>query len=157
MNAIGRRRWAIPEGYIPSESKFSDRACPTRPHASSMPAITMRGSRSPFILRIASRSDPTKSPSARAGPCICASTTSTIPSRYRATPTMPLYSSPTCPSSSSTPGWIPVAPNSRCCRRWHMRKADRQAFFRFRVANHVGCDFTMELSCATAIGHRRPP
>jgi hypothetical protein len=26
MNAIGRRRWAIPEGYIPSESKFSDRA-----------------------------------------------------------------------------------------------------------------------------------
>jgi hypothetical protein len=26
MEAIGRRRWAIPEGYIPSESKFSDRA-----------------------------------------------------------------------------------------------------------------------------------
>jgi hypothetical protein len=26
MNAIGRRQWAIPEGYIPSESKFSDRA-----------------------------------------------------------------------------------------------------------------------------------
>ena len=26
MDAIGRRRWAIPEGYIPSESKFSDRA-----------------------------------------------------------------------------------------------------------------------------------
>ena len=26
MEAIGRRRWAIPEGYIPSESKFADRA-----------------------------------------------------------------------------------------------------------------------------------
>ncbi len=26
MDAIGRTRWAIPEGYIPSESKFSDRA-----------------------------------------------------------------------------------------------------------------------------------
>ncbi|HKM88518.1 MAG TPA: sensory rhodopsin transducer [Xanthobacteraceae bacterium] len=26
MDAIGRRRWAIAEGYIPSESKFSDRA-----------------------------------------------------------------------------------------------------------------------------------
>src|ERR1700683_2798921 len=26
MDAIGRRRWAIPEGYIPSESKFADRA-----------------------------------------------------------------------------------------------------------------------------------
>jgi hypothetical protein len=26
MDAIGRRRWAIPEGYIPSESSFSDRA-----------------------------------------------------------------------------------------------------------------------------------
>jgi hypothetical protein len=26
MQAIGRRRWAIAEGYIPSESAFSDRA-----------------------------------------------------------------------------------------------------------------------------------
>jgi hypothetical protein len=26
MQAIGRRRWAIPEGYIPSDSAFSDRA-----------------------------------------------------------------------------------------------------------------------------------
>jgi hypothetical protein len=26
MEAIGRRRWAIAEGYIPSESRFSDRA-----------------------------------------------------------------------------------------------------------------------------------
>jgi hypothetical protein len=26
MDAIGRRRWAIAEGYIPSESTFSDRA-----------------------------------------------------------------------------------------------------------------------------------
>jgi hypothetical protein len=26
MDAIGRRRWAIPEGYIPSESAFSERA-----------------------------------------------------------------------------------------------------------------------------------
>jgi hypothetical protein len=26
MDATGRMRWAIPEGYIPSESKFSDRA-----------------------------------------------------------------------------------------------------------------------------------
>jgi hypothetical protein len=26
MDAMGRRRWAIPEGYIPSESKFSDRS-----------------------------------------------------------------------------------------------------------------------------------
>jgi hypothetical protein len=26
METIGRRRWGIPEGYIPSESKFSDRA-----------------------------------------------------------------------------------------------------------------------------------
>jgi hypothetical protein len=26
MDAIGRRRWAVPEGYIPSESRFSDRA-----------------------------------------------------------------------------------------------------------------------------------
>ena len=26
MDAMGRRRWAIPEGYIPSESKSSERA-----------------------------------------------------------------------------------------------------------------------------------
>jgi hypothetical protein len=26
MDGIGRRRWAIPEGYIPSESAFSERA-----------------------------------------------------------------------------------------------------------------------------------
>jgi hypothetical protein len=26
MDAIGRRRWAIAEGYIPSESSYSDRA-----------------------------------------------------------------------------------------------------------------------------------
>jgi hypothetical protein len=26
MNAIGRKRWAIAEGYIPSESSFADRA-----------------------------------------------------------------------------------------------------------------------------------
>jgi hypothetical protein len=26
MDPIGRRRWAIPEGYIPSESKFAERA-----------------------------------------------------------------------------------------------------------------------------------
>jgi hypothetical protein len=26
MDAIGRKRWAIPEGYIPSQSSFSDRA-----------------------------------------------------------------------------------------------------------------------------------
>jgi hypothetical protein len=26
MSAIGRRRWAIAEGYIPSESSFTDRA-----------------------------------------------------------------------------------------------------------------------------------
>ena len=26
MNPIGRKRWAIAEGYIPSESSFSDRA-----------------------------------------------------------------------------------------------------------------------------------
>jgi len=26
MDAIGRRKWVIPEGYIPSESKFSERA-----------------------------------------------------------------------------------------------------------------------------------
>ncbi len=26
MDAIGHRRWAIPEGWIPSESSFSDRA-----------------------------------------------------------------------------------------------------------------------------------
>lgn len=26
METIGRRRWAIPEGYIPSESKYPDRA-----------------------------------------------------------------------------------------------------------------------------------
>ena len=26
MEAIGRKRWAIAEGYIPSQSSFSDRA-----------------------------------------------------------------------------------------------------------------------------------
>jgi hypothetical protein len=26
MESIGRKRWAIPEGYIPSQSSFSDRA-----------------------------------------------------------------------------------------------------------------------------------
>jgi hypothetical protein len=26
MDSIGRKRWAIPEGYIPSQSSFSDRA-----------------------------------------------------------------------------------------------------------------------------------
>ena len=26
MDAIGRQRWAIAEGYIPSQSSFSDRA-----------------------------------------------------------------------------------------------------------------------------------
>jgi hypothetical protein len=34
MDAIGHRRWAIPEGWIPSESSFSDRALESHETAS---------------------------------------------------------------------------------------------------------------------------
>lgn len=43
MEAIGRKRWAIPEGYIPSESSFSDRALVSHETAaSSMRAMMTR-------------------------------------------------------------------------------------------------------------------
>jgi len=43
MEAIGRKRWAIPEGYIPSESSFRIApSCHTKPPASSMRAMMTR-------------------------------------------------------------------------------------------------------------------
>jgi hypothetical protein len=59
VEAIGRRRWAIAEGYIPSESAFSDR--PLISHETA--CILNAGDRdakieSPSCLPIASRSDP---------------------------------------------------------------------------------------------------
>jgi Anabaena sensory rhodopsin transducer len=57
-------------------------------------------------------------------------------------------------SSSSIPDWIPAAPNSRCCRRWPMRKADRQA-----PGPHgppAGCGIMMELFYPGAIEQVRP-
>ena len=132
MDAMGRRRWGIPEGYIPSESRFSDRALVSHETA--------------CILNAGDRD--------AAGPFICASMISAIRSRYRAIPTTPRCSNPTCLSSSSIPGWIPVAPNSRCCRRWPMRKADRQA--PGRHGPPAGCGITMELFCPGAIEQVRP-
>jgi hypothetical protein len=60
MEAIGRKRWAIPEGYIPSESSFSDRALVSHETACILNAgdddahVTSR-----FFSLIASRSVPT--------------------------------------------------------------------------------------------------
>jgi len=125
MEAIGRRRWAISEGYIPSESSYSDRelvshetACilnagerdahvaitiffadrePVGPYS-----VTVAGGRT-LHLRFNDLDDPQPIP--------------------RGTDYASVFES-TFRSSCNTRGSIPVAPRSPFCRPSLMRKND---------------------------------
>ena len=130
MEAIGRKRWAIAEGYIPSESSFSHRALVSHETA----CILNAGDRDAHVtitIFFADRDPvgPYDSPLPHAGRCICVSTISTNPRRSRAIPITPRYSNRMCRSSCSIPGSIPGTPRSRCCPPWPIRKDDRRATF----------------------------
>ena len=126
MDAIGRKRWAIAEGYIPSESSFSHRALVSHETACILNAgdrdahvtITIffadRDPVGPYRLTVAARrtlhlrfndlDDPAPIP--------------------RDTDYASVFES-TCRSSCNTPASIPAMPKFRCCRPWPIRKADR--------------------------------
>jgi hypothetical protein len=67
MESIGRKRWAIAEGYIPSESSFSDRALTSHETACILNAgdrdaqisitifFTDREPKGPFLVTVAAR------------------------------------------------------------------------------------------------------
>jgi len=60
MDAIGRKRWAIAEGHIPSQSSFTDRALISHETACILnAAAASRTLRSPSSLPTAIRSAPT--------------------------------------------------------------------------------------------------
>ena len=125
MEAIGRRRWAIPEGYIPSESSYSDRELVSHETA----CILNAGERDAHVaitifLPIGSQSGRIASPWPAGARCTCALMISMIRSRFRAVLTTPQYSNPTFRSSCNTRGSIPVAPRSPFCRPSLMRKND---------------------------------
>jgi len=126
MQAIGCRRWAISEGYIPSESSYSDRELVSHETA----CILNAGERDAhvaitiFFSPIASQSGRTASPSPAGARCTCALMISMIRNRFRAVLTTPQYSNPTFRSSCNTRGSIPVAPRSPFCRPSLMRKSD---------------------------------
>ena len=90
MEAIGRKRWAIAEGYIPSESSFSDRAL-----ISHETACILNGDRDAQIvitIFFANREPaPLPRDRRRAAHATCASTISTIRRRSRAIPTRSVF------------------------------------------------------------------
>ena len=146
MEAIGRKRWAIAEGYIPSASSFSDpalisreTACILNPGArEARVAITVffagRAPVGPFRVTVGARrtlhlrfndlSDPQPIP---------------------ATPHMHRCSNPTCRSSCITRGSIPAAPKSRFCQRWPMPKLDAP---RLNFRRPLRGTFRIALRCA---------
>ena len=125
MEAIGRRRWAIPEGYIPSESSYSDRDLVSHETA----CIINAGDRDAHVAITIFFADWDRlgriaSPSPAGTRCICASTIWMNRSRFRAIPTMPPSSNPTFRSSCNTRGSIPVASRLPFCRPLLIRKTD---------------------------------
>jgi hypothetical protein len=127
MEAIGRRRWAIPRDISPPKVHIPIATWSrTRPPAFSMPATVTRMWPLLFFSPTGSRLDHIASPSPAGTRCICASMIWMIRGRFRAIPTMPLSSNPTFRSSCNTHGSIPVAPRSRFCRPSLIRKTDSQ-------------------------------
>ena len=126
MDAIGRKRWAIAEGYIPSESSFSHRALVSHETACILNAgdrdahvtITIffadRDPVGPYRLTVAARrtlhlrfndlDDPAPIP--------------------RDTDYASVFESDV-PIILQHTGSIPGMPRFRCCRPWPIRKADR--------------------------------
>ena len=125
MEAIGRRRWAIPEGYIPSESSYSDRELVSHETACILNAAD-RDAHVTLIIFFADREPvgPYRVTVAARRTCTCVSMTSMIHSRSRATPTMPQYSNRTFRSSCNTRGSIPAALKSPFCQPLLTRKDD---------------------------------
>jgi len=85
MPAIGHRRWAMAEGYIPSESSFSDPTLVSHETA----CILNAGDRDAHVaitIYFADRepAGPFRTQSRLAERCICASTTSTTRNQFRA-------------------------------------------------------------------------
>jgi len=127
MDVIGCTRWAIPEGYIPSESSYSERALVSHETASILNAgdrdahialtiyFSNRDSVGPYRIVVPARrtlhlrfndlKDPQPIPR------------DTIMRRY---------SSRMYRSSCNTHDSIPGAPKSRSCRRLPMPKAERR-------------------------------
>ena len=126
MTALGQTRWAIAEGYIPGQSSFRIRRWSRmRPPAFLMPAIKGPMSASPYSFQIASRSDLIWSPSRRGARCICVSTISSGPNRFRTTRRTRRYSIPMYRSWCNTRGSIRDTLKSVCCRRPRMPRRRR--------------------------------
>ena len=149
MDAIGRRRWAIAEGYIPSESSFSDRALTSHETA----CILNAGDRDAQIAITIFFAN--KEPVGPYRVTVPARRTLHLRfndlsthSRSRATPTMPRCSSRTCRSSCSIPGWIRDAPRCPCCRRSPTRKAELGGDLNDRLLSHHGCGSNTEETAA---------
>ena len=86
MTTMGRKYWAIAEGFIPGESTGPAPFMTSHETVCILTPVTpMRTWRLPSSFRIAVRLDHTASWCRRNGPSICFSTTSMIPLRYRAT------------------------------------------------------------------------
>jgi hypothetical protein len=143
MEAIGRRRWAIAEGYIPSESSFNDRALISHETACILNASD-RDARVEITILFADREP--------AGPYkVTVGARRTLHLRFndlkdpkqlpRDTDYASLFES-TCRSSCSTRGSTRVAPSSRCSRPWPIRRVE------------AGSDFTPHF-CGTIAVQRR--
>ena len=88
MNAIGHRRWAIAEGYIPESSHGPAPEMTSHETACILNAGDAdAASRSVSFTPTASPSVPTASPSPPAARSTCASTSCATPSPSRAAPT----------------------------------------------------------------------
>jgi hypothetical protein len=121
MDPVGRKRWAIAEGYIPSRSSFVERvlishetACILNvtdrdAHIANTVFFTNREPVGPYHVTVAAR----RTLHLRFNDLSDAE-------RSRATPTTPRYSSPMNRLSYSTQEWILAMPKSHCYRRWHL-------------------------------------
>jgi hypothetical protein len=111
MDAIGRKRWAIAEGHIPSQSSFTDRALISHETA----CILNAGSGDAHVALTIFFADrdpaaPTGLRCRRGARCICALTISRNRRRFRATPTFLRCSSRMFRLSFNTHGLIHVTP-----------------------------------------------
>jgi hypothetical protein len=124
MKAIGKKRWAIPEGYIPSESVSTDRALISHETACILNAgdddahITLTiffTNREPvnYMLTVAAR----RTLHLRFNDL-------KDPEPFLSIPTIPRCLNPTCRSPSSIRGSTRGAPKSRCSPPSPMPKID---------------------------------
>ena len=122
MDTIGRRKWAIPEGYIPSESRFSDRALISHDTACIL-NVGDRNAKVTITIYFADREP--------VGPYkISVGARRTLHGRFNDLDNpqpiprdTPRSWNPTCPSSCNIRGST-RAPGLRCFPRLHMRTAD---------------------------------